>query len=55
MAKAAYAKNIRSVRAFCVLIKKKGCDVMPYPFLLFVAIVVSLYFICWLVQNCSLC
>ena len=32
MAKAAYAKNFRSVRDFCVLIKK-GCDVVPYPFL----------------------
>ena len=35
MAKAAYAKNFRSVRAFCVLIKKERMrrDAVSFPFI----------------------
>ena len=54
MAKAAYAKNFRSIRAFCVLIKKKGCDVMPYPFLLFLYVWLCA-FIFWFVRFCNRC
>ena len=46
MAKAAYAKNFRSVRAFCVLIKKERMrrDAVSFPFyLLFVLLFLFLY------------
>ena len=46
MAKAAYAKNFRSVRAFCVLIKKERMrrGAVSFPFyLLFVLLFLFLY------------
>ena len=46
MAKATYAKNFRSVRAFCVLIKKERMrrDAVSFPFyLLFVLLFLFLY------------
>ena len=46
MAKAAYAKNFRSVRAFCVLIKKERMrrGAVSFPFyLLFVSLFLFLY------------
>jgi len=44
MAKAAYAKNFRSVRAFCVLIKKERMrrDAVSFPFI-FICLAVCLY------------
>ena len=35
MAKATYAKKFRFICAFCVLIKKKGCDLnaVSFPFI----------------------
>ena len=46
MAKAAYAKNFRSVRAFCVLIKKERMrrDAVSFPFIfIFICLAVCLY------------
>ena len=46
MAKAVYAKNFRSVRAFCVLIKKERMrrGAVSFPFyLLFVLLFLFLY------------
>ena len=44
MAKAAYAKNFRSIRAFCVLIKKERMrrGAVSFPFI-FICLAVCLY------------